>query len=488
MKNKKNILFRLISAVLCALMILTLASCTPAPDNDENLDGTDIVESETEHVETMKVAVFSAKAVKGNLLNEYRVTLADVPITELPIDPITNVEDAIGKYLLEDADKGECISASMLSTMDPLVSANGLGADYVLITDVVNANPDLKDMTDVIQKAIDENPGKTIYFPDGKYQLSRTVVIPSDPDKSVSFRLSNYAKFAPGNTWNSECTALIQYGTKESAKTQSGDHSDYFMGGVLDVGGKCTAIEVYGGGRIFLNNISIKNAKIGIHLKPNAAYNDIENINVTAPNANGTKGVFVEGTNNSLTNMRIYRVRVGVHLTGGDNVLVNVHPLFSGTNNLDTIGFHDQSTGNRYNICYSDQFTIGFKLDSQTRSYFDMCYMYWWNPCSVQIGFVCTGEFNSVISDTIVSMSNVKDRGEGTENHYLFFIDESESTESETPTTPDDNQSGWRPGYQQPDEELKSATPAGNGLIINPVIQGQYNDSNTYERFVYNPK
>ena len=110
----------------------------------------------------MKVAVFSVKTSKGILLNKYRVELADVPVTDLPIDPITNLDDVMGKYLLEDASKGECVSASMLSSMDPLVSANGLGEDYVLITDVINSNPDITDMSEIIQKAVDENPNTTI--------------------------------------------------------------------------------------------------------------------------------------------------------------------------------------------------------------------------------------------------------------------------------------------------------------------------------------
>ena len=248
MKNTKNILFRLLGVILCVAMLLSVAACIASNDTTVG-DATDkITESETEAVETMKVAVFSVKAIKGNLLNKYRVELADVPVTDLPIDPITNVDDAIGKYLLEDADKGSCVSASMLSAMDPLVSSSGIGTDYVLITDVVNKNTNIKDMSEIIQKAIDENPGKTIYFPDGKYELSKTVVIPSEPDKSVSFRLSNYAVFTPSSAWKSESTALVQYGTKDSAKTQSGDHSDYFMGGIIDVKKKGTAIEVYGGG------------------------------------------------------------------------------------------------------------------------------------------------------------------------------------------------------------------------------------------------
>ena len=62
MKNKKKILFRLIAMLLCAVMLLSVAACTTAPDDSE---ATGETESETAPVETMRVAVFSAKATKA---------------------------------------------------------------------------------------------------------------------------------------------------------------------------------------------------------------------------------------------------------------------------------------------------------------------------------------------------------------------------------------------------------------------------------------
>ena len=510
MKRKINMLFRFICLVLCVVMAFSVIACNDSKkdkdkDKDDEKKATDIVtdeseaNEETEPVETAKVVVISTASLRGNLLSKSRVTLADVPVTELPIDPITNIDDVVGKYLLLDSTKGTCLTPSMISDMDPLVSLNGLGTEYVLITDVINANPTVKDMAVIIQKAVDENPGKTIYFPDGKYQLSKTVVIPSDPSKSVSFRLSNYAHFSPSMSWDSECKTLIQYGMAESPKTQSGDHADYFMGGILDGNNKVTAIEVYGGGRLFINNVSIKDARIGVHIKPNGAYNDIENVNVTSPYENASRGIFVEGTNNTFVNMRIYHPFIGAHLTGGDNVLINIHPLGNPTNNSNSAGFYDQSTGNRYSICYSDQYPIGFKIESQTVSYFDMCYMYWWQACNYQIGFLCVGEFNSIISDTVVSMQNVNTN---TQNHYLYFTTENEDAETEqTPSAPENSENeeennsesgGNKPSGQKPDREQNSGLtqeiPSGSGIIINPTIQSsRNNDSDTYLQFVYNP-
>ena len=126
-----------------------------------------------------------------------------------------------------------------------------------------------------------------------------------------------------------------------------------------------------------------------------------------------------------------------------------------------------------------------------------MCYMYWWAACSYQIGFMCTGEFNSVISDTIVSMGNVKQSGAGTQNHYLYFVDES-ADDSANEQQPEQNEDGeqentrpGRPNREETEEEtsgLKAGTPSGNGIIINPSIAYErYSDSDTYKQFVYDP-
>ena len=492
MINKSNKLIRLAAIILCMVMVFSVAACDSSSEpSDVILVGDETLENGVEiqngilpngekvvlqyssgkltlgtnddSVETKQVVVLAMNAVAGVRITEQRVKLADVPITDLPIDPITSLDEVVGKYILVDGKIGDPVSKSELSEVNPMISDNAVGDDYVLFSDVVTANTNIKDTSTLIQKAIDENPGRTIYFPDGRYNLTKTVVIPSDPAKSVSFRSSNYAVFAAADSWDQNCTALFQYGTAESSKTQSGDHSDYFMGGVIDGDRKLTAIEVYGGGRFFINNVSIKNAKIGVHIKSNGAHNVIENVNVTSP-TNNSKGIFVEGTNNTFTNMRIYHSTIGAHLTGGENVLVNIHPLGNPSNSLSSAGFYDQSTGNRYSVCYSDQYPVGFKMESQTKSYYDSCFMYWWQESRNQIGFLCLGEFNSIISDTTVSMAKVNS---DTNSHYLYFMNSSSG------------------GYEE-SSQLIPGTVSGNGIIINPIIDSANNsDSNTYQQFVY---
>ena len=473
MKNK-NILLRLVGILLCLTLVFSFVACNSNSDADDNEgDGEEDVlelEEETEPVETKRVVVFATQTSAGARINEYRVKLDDVPVTDLPIDPLTSIDDAIGKYLLSNGNIGYCVSASELSDTDPMISDNELGADYVLFSEIMLANSQIKDVSTLLQKAIDENPGKTIYIHDGRYNLTKPIIIPSDPAKSVSIRCSNYAVFSPANnSWDAKNTTLFQYGTPDSPKTQSGDHADYFMGGIFDGSGDLTAIEVYGGGRLLISNVAMKNVKVGIHIKPNGAYNIIENVNVTCP-ARSSKGIFVEGTNNSFTNMRIYHAYIGAHLTGGDNVLVNIHPLANPTSNVASAGFYDQSVGNRFSICYSDQYPVGFKMDSKTKSYFDMCFAFWWQNCANQIGFMCTGEFNSVISDSTVDVT----KAESSSNvHFIYFIDESSNSSN--------SDSGWPPNSQ-----INSATPRGEGVIINPILTGKF-DSETHNQFLYNP-
>ena len=37
------------------------------------------------------------------------------------------------------------------------------------------------DVSDAIQKIIDKNPNRTIYFPDGVYMISKPICTPADP-------------------------------------------------------------------------------------------------------------------------------------------------------------------------------------------------------------------------------------------------------------------------------------------------------------------
>ena len=58
-----------------------------------------------------------------------------------------------------------------------------------------------KDVSDILQKVIDENPNRTIYFPDGEYIISKPLCTPADPTKSVSLRLDDFAVIRASEDW-----------------------------------------------------------------------------------------------------------------------------------------------------------------------------------------------------------------------------------------------------------------------------------------------
>ena len=51
---------------------------------------------------------------------------------------------------------------------------------YVVVSDYVDVNSG-KDVSDALQKIIDENPNRTIYFPDGVYLISKPILTPAEP-------------------------------------------------------------------------------------------------------------------------------------------------------------------------------------------------------------------------------------------------------------------------------------------------------------------
>ena len=68
---------------------------------------------------------------------------------------------------------------------------------YIIVTDTIPADGS-RDVSDELQKLIDENPNRTIFFPDGIYRLNKPICTPAHPERSVDLQLSNYAVLQAG--------------------------------------------------------------------------------------------------------------------------------------------------------------------------------------------------------------------------------------------------------------------------------------------------
>ncbi|MBE7065560.1 MAG: hypothetical protein E7384_07110 [Ruminococcaceae bacterium] len=140
---------------------------------------------------------------------------------------------------------------------------------YFSVADYLKPNTN-EDLSDKIQKIIDENPNRTIFFPDCTYQVSKPICTPADPSKAVSLKLSSFAIIKASDDWESD-EAVIRICGKDPYNEIRYVGSNYsFEGGYIDGNGKANGISIDSGRETVIKETSIKNAKIGLHIKHGA--------------------------------------------------------------------------------------------------------------------------------------------------------------------------------------------------------------------------
>lgn len=275
---------------------------------------------------------------------------------------------------------------------------------FINVTDYIDTG-DKKDVSDELQKVIDENPNRTIFFPDGEYYLSKPILTPADPKRSVSLKLSNYAKIIAAENWSGD-GALVKMGGKDFANDIRTAGSNYFFeGGIIDGAGIADGISIDGGRETAVRNVSIKHTRVGLHIKRGANNGssdaDIFGVNIVGNRKQDSIGLLVEGWDNTFTNMRISDVFVGVYLKSSGNMLRNIHPLYT----LDYVDYENScgfinealTPNNWFDYCYSDQFAIAFLLRDHV--VMQNCFCFWYSPREKQ--HICIKSecaFNSVVN------------------------------------------------------------------------------------------
>ena len=280
-----------------------------------------------------------------------------------------------------------------------------------------------KDVSDEIQKIIDSNPNRTLFFPDGVYLISKPICTPADPKKSVALELSNFAVIKAQAGWTHD-EAMIRLGGKDPFNNITPPGSNYYLqGGVIDGSGVAKGVSIDSGRETSIRNTSIKNVSLGLHVKHGANSGssdaDIFNVNITGNNRSDCIGVLVEGYDNTFTNMRIGGVHTGFILRSSANSLRNIHPLYSLASGwdhyTDSIAFCDLSWENWYDFCYSDQYCTGFYFADNVRSICHNCFCFWWKTLEGgEIGFRAGGKFNSLLSNCKVTL-----RGDAKDTNFL---------------------------------------------------------------------
>lgn len=268
------------------------------------------------------------------------------------------------------------------------------------------------DASDAIQSAIDANPNRTIFFPDGEYLLSKPIVTPAAPQKSVDLRLSNYAVLKALPEFEGE--AIVVLGGKDPANDTHTNGSNYSLtGGILDGSGAANGVTIAGGRETAIREASIKNTVVGVRVMYGANSGssdaDISDVNIIGSNSPDSVGILCEGYDNTFTNMRIGAVVTGVLMKSAGNTLRNIHPLYySGDFGTypDSVGFIDECGSNLYDYCYSDNFRVGFRTLGNARSIYNNCFAYWYTgKGGEEICFEAEGQFNSVVTGMRIGFS-----------------------------------------------------------------------------------
>ena len=324
------------------------------------------------------------------------------------------------------------------------ISAADLG--YVIVTDHIDPNS-YGDVSDELQRIINENPNKIIYFPEGTYLISKPILTSAVPNKSVSLLLSNYAVIKATSDWTGGSEAMIRLGGAEACNDVHSNGANYYLkGGTIDGSGVANGVSIDSGRLTTVSDVAIKRTNVGLHVKKGAnngsADISVKDITIIGADPKSSIGMVVDAHDNIFSDIFMQGVLVGVRVNTVGNFFRNIHTVGTSGNYENSIGFDDHGNANVYDTCYSDQYAVGFMM-SRSSTYTN-CICYWYRgDVDSMVGFKSTGEFNSVLTNCRVIFNT-----NGTGNTSYEFI--------------------------------QVATPGGSGCIYAPIFNESLDTVKTY--------
>lgn len=220
---------------------------------------------------------------------------------------------------------------------------------------------DYVDVAAQLQKIIDENPGATIYIPDGEYQIKRTIRTSSEPGKNVSLRLANFAVFSPNRSFTGQY--LFDLGSKGKV---AGAAPTNFEGGTLIGSGNVNAMQISSGSNSVLRYTVMLSCKQALHIGEKAEGTEVLGVNIEGLYSPDCVGVVIDAPNCTFNMMRINDVHHGMHFRSSGNIARTIHPLTYNRRETweGTCGVIDEVGGNYYDYYYPDHFSIGYYFKS----------------------------------------------------------------------------------------------------------------------------
>lgn len=396
--NVKNKMARLLCAFLCLTLVcgaVFMTSCNQEEPVDT--DATDGADQGTAEVETnyelnengkVEVLVFNTDAPKGTKISKKMIDVVEMDPENLPRNVVTETSKVTGKYTTKDFYKGDYIIAKRVSGTKPLELNDDTikqeitksDSEFIVVTDYVKANTG-DDLYDSLQMLINKNPGRTFYFPDGEYIISRSLKTCSDPKKSTSFYFSSGAVLKAADAWQNEgqLRALICLGCVEETPVNNirvPGSNFYVMGGIFDGNGKADGISIDGGRETLIKDVVIVNTRYGIHIKEGtnnkSSDSDIDDVTIIGNGLSNSVGITMIGLDNTISNARISNVKTGIQTSGG--VFLNNCTVENTTDMVGVVGFSGGEAwiSNCVAINCDTAFSVGGK-----RGFYKQCTAIW---------------------------------------------------------------------------------------------------------------
>ena len=418
MKNK--IFFSLVSILLTLCMTVTPILTIAAESDSES--------EEADNGDTIDVVMLVNDIAPGRKIKSTDVEVRTFKNVNIPSNVMSDVSKVKGRYATTQLYAGEYVYAEQLSSKSVATTNTQLltqaisrsESKFVNVTDFFPANTG-EDVTALIQKIIDTNTKRTIYFPDGEYIISRPITTCGAAASTVSLWLSDGAviKADPEN-WRSEGSlqAMICLGAKDAFQSGANDvisSGSYYslQGGTLDCSGVAQGISIDGGRETLVKNIVIKNVSTkGIHIKKGAnsdptrttgsSDQDLHHVTIICNGTPGSIGLHIDkGLDNHFSNFRIYDAQIGVKIETAGNSMKNIRVYYTHSEKLDaldriydqTIGIQDLSGDNFFYQCTVENYATAFSLRPTTSTY-DACTARWTSEeGGIQTAYAFTSSF-----------------------------------------------------------------------------------------------
>ena len=422
----------LFKRIISVTLVFALLVCTASFSVSSAEAVTDESVTETVDDSLVDVVVLVNDVAAGRKVKSTDVEIKKYKNANLPKNIISDTSKVVGKYAKTQLYAGEYVYGDQLSDTSKAQSSTSLlkqtisksKEGFLDVTDYILADTGM-DVTTHLQKIIDTNPGRTIYFPDGEYIISKPLTTKGAALYTVSLWLADGAVIkADPDRWRFDeggLNAMICLGAADAFQPGANDvvsTGSYYslQGGTIDCSGVAEGVSIDGGRETLVKNIVIKNAhNKGIHIKKGAnnagadaltgsSDADFHHVTIICDGKPGSIGLHIDkGLDNHFSNFRIYDAQIGVKMNTAGNSMKNIRVYYTHSSKLDaldsiysqTVGILDESGDNFFTHCYVENYATAFNFRGG-REVVDSCTARWTSEeGGTQIAVAYNGTFAS---------------------------------------------------------------------------------------------